>query len=315
MGDIDFRLLGPLRVECAGASLRLGGPRQQTLLALLLLEANRVVQMSSIIDAIWDERPPASALSQVRICVSSLRRSFADLGAADVIRTRPSGYQLHVDREALDLYRFQDLVARGRARAREGGLEEGVGLLRASLELWQGPVAAGLGSLKLRNAAAFAEEERLSVVEECLDNELRLGRHHTIIGELRDHAAEHPFREPFTAQLMLALYRSGRQAEALELYREVRARFVGELGLEPGAALRSLESAILAGDTDLLYVPARRSAHPSANPPGSAPSEPPTGAAADRLDELERENSRLRAERDVFKQLAASWLHVLTNTD
>ncbi|MCX4824961.1 winged helix-turn-helix domain-containing protein [Streptomyces sp. NBC_01142] len=311
MGDINFRILGPVRVEHHGAHLRLGGPRQQTLLALLMLEANRTVRMSSIIDAVWGEGPPASATAQVRICVSSLRRAFAAIGLADVIETRPSGYHLHVAAQTMDLHCFQDLVARSRVMGKEGRLDESVALLREALELWHGPVAAGLESSRVRNAAAFAEEERLSAVEECLEHELSLGRHHTIIGELRDHAAEHPFRERFGAQLMLALYRSGRQADALEVFRAIRARFAGELGLEPGEGLRSLEAAILAGDSEPLHTPSVAQPVPVPTP-GAAPG---TDATADRLGELERENSRLRAERDVFKQLAASWLQVLTNSD
>ncbi|MFI9173097.1 AfsR/SARP family transcriptional regulator [Streptomyces lincolnensis] len=308
MGEVNFRILGPVRIEHGGAQLRPGGHRQQTLLALLMLEANRIVGMSSIIDAVWDERPPASATAQVRICVSSVRRGLDELGLPDVIETRPSGYQLNAPRHALDLHHFQDLVALGRAAAKKGRPEESVALLREALDLWHGPVAAGLQSTRVRNAAAFAEEERLSVVEECLDHELALGRHHTIIGELRDQAAEHPFRERFIAQLMLALYRSGRQADALEVFRTARARFAGELGLEPGEGLRSLEAAILSGDSGLLHAPPPERAALSAVLPGP-------DATADRLGELERENSRLRAERDVFKQLAASWLRYLTNID
>ncbi|CAM5687106.1 AfsR/SARP family transcriptional regulator [Streptomyces aurantiogriseus] len=312
MGEINFRILGPVRIGSAGRQLRPGGQRQQTLLALLLLEANRTVGMSAIIDAVWDERPPASATAQVRICVSSVRRALDEIGLPDVIETRPAGYQLNVARDALDLHRFQDMVALGRARAKEGRLEEAVALLREALELWHGPVAAGLESTRVRNAAALAEEARLSAVEECLDHELALGRHHTIVGELRDHAAEHPFRERFIAQLMLALYRSGRQADALEVFRSARARFAGELGLEPGEGLRSLEAAILSGDSALLHTPPMERERVSAVRP---PVPGGAGTAADRLDQLERENSRLRAERDIFKQLAASWLRYLTDID
>ncbi|WP_326686798.1 MULTISPECIES: AfsR/SARP family transcriptional regulator [unclassified Streptomyces] len=254
MGGTQFRVLGPLEVEHAGDAVRVGGLRQRILLTLLALEADRAVPVPRLIDGIWGERPPASAKGQVWICVSGLRRRLAETGAGEVVETRPSGYALRAGRDALDLLRFRDLVAHGRHAAREGRAEEAVGLLRAGAEQWRGPVGAGLDSALLDSAAVRLEEERVAAAEECFDLELGLGRHHGIVGELMGHVAEHPFRERLCAQLMLALYHSGRRADALRVYRDVRVRYTDELGLEPGEKLRALECAIL-GERAVRPIP------------------------------------------------------------
>ncbi|WP_344564842.1 AfsR/SARP family transcriptional regulator [Streptomyces axinellae] len=260
MGGTQYRVLGPLEVEHAGAAVRVGGLRQQILLTLLALEANQAVPVPRLIDGIWGERPPASAKGQVWICVSGLRRRLTETGAGDAVETRPAGYVLRAGREALDVTRFRDLVARGRSAAREGRAEEAVGLLRAGAEQWRGPVGAGLDSALLASAAVRLEEERVAAAEECFDLELALGRHHGIVGELMGHVAEHPFRERLCGQLMLALYHSGRRADALRVYREVRLRYSDELGLEPGEKLRALQGEIL-GERALRPIPFTRSAH------------------------------------------------------
>lgn len=246
-----YRLLGPLAVEYAGEHIRLGGLRQQILLTMLLLEANQVVHLERLIDAIWDESPPASARNQVRICVSGLRRQFALKGGGDVIETHLVGYRILVAKDALDLHRFEELAACGRAAAADGRLDEAVALLRSALDLWTGPIAAGMHSALVQATAVKLQEDRISVLEDCYDLELQLGRQRRIVGELTRHVSEHPFREKSCAQLMLALYQSGRQVDALEFFRITRRRFSDELGIEPSENLYTLQHQILTSDRDL----------------------------------------------------------------
>ncbi|WP_055498253.1 AfsR/SARP family transcriptional regulator [Streptomyces albus] len=245
MGDTQYRVLGPLEVEHAGRAVRVGGLRQRLLLTLLVLEAGRAVPVNRLIDGIWGERPPASAKGQVWICVSNLRGGLAEAGAGEVVETHLAGYALRAGRGEVDLLRFRDLAVRGRNAARDGRSEEAVRLLRAAGAEWRGPLGAGLDSALVAGAAARLEEERVAAAEERFDLELALGRHHSVVGELMSHVADHPFRERLCAQLMLALHQSGRRADALRVYRELRLRYTDELGLEPGAQLRALESAIL----------------------------------------------------------------------
>ena len=245
-----YQLLGPLAVESAGEGVRLGGLRQQTLLTMLLLEANQVVHLERLIDAIWNQSPPASARNQVRICVSGLRRQFATKGGG-AIETHPVGYRIRVAREALDVYRFIDLAAGGRVAACEGRLDKAVALLRSALDLWTGPIAAGLDSALVQATAVKLQEDRISLLEDCFDLELQLGRQRRIVGELTSHISEHPFREKLCSQLMLALYQSSRQVDALEFFRITRKRFSDELGIEPSENLRTLEHLILTSDPSL----------------------------------------------------------------
>jgi DNA-binding SARP family transcriptional activator len=151
-------------------------------------------------------------------------------------------------KDVVDFHWFKELTVRGRAAADDGRLDEAVALLRSALDLWTGPIAAGLGSALVRAAAVRLEEDRLSVLEDCFDLELQLGRQGRIIGELTSHVNEHPFREKLCAQLMLALYRSDRQVDALQLFRITRRRFCDELGIEPSENLRALEHRILTRD-------------------------------------------------------------------
>jgi DNA-binding SARP family transcriptional activator len=248
----QFQVLGPLEVEHPGGSLTVVGTRQQVLLTMLLLHANQVVPVSRLVEAIWDDLPPSTALAQVRICVCRLRRTFERLGLEDVIRTHSSGYLLRATADSCDLVRFAELLERGRAAAAERRTADAAALLRAALALWRGPAADGLRSPLLQAVAARVNEEHAAALEECFDLELQQGRHRAIIGELTVQAGDHPYREGLSAQLMLALYRSDRQAEALEVYRNLRRRLDEELGIEPGAALRRLQQRILAQDPRLV---------------------------------------------------------------
>ncbi|GAA5076481.1 AfsR/SARP family transcriptional regulator [Nocardia iowensis] len=296
--ELRYRLLGPLKVECAEEQIRLTGSRQRVLLAMLLLEANQVMSIDRLIAAVWSEDPPVSAKSQIRICVSELRRKFAAKGCGEVIETHSSGYLLRVDEGALDLHRFQDLVERGRAAAANGRLVEAVRLLRSALDLWRGRLAVGLESDLLAAAAVKVTEDRYVVVEEYIDLNLRLGRQREIIGELNCYVADAPFRENLCAQLMLALHLSGRRAEALEFYRTVRKRFADELGIEPGESLRKTEIFVLTNESGTLPTGhrLRLGAHPATDR-----IVPDTRAETEhRLTRLESEIVRLRAEYHAF---------------
>jgi DNA-binding SARP family transcriptional activator len=247
---LEFRLLGPVEIVLDGEPSSLAAPRQEIVLAMLLLEANRVVPVSRLVDALWDETPPHTAKSQVHISVSALRRLLGPRGA-EVILTRSPGYLIQVPDDALDLKRFEALAASGAAAAGEQRLEDATRHFRAALDLWRGPAMAGVDSRVIQVYATRWNETRLAVLEDRLDLELQLGRHREVIGELGELVAQHPLRERLRAQMMLALYRSGRQADALEVFRAGRDILRDELGLDPGTELRRLENAILASDRAL----------------------------------------------------------------
>ena len=242
---MELQILGPLKATACGRDVPIGGRRNQAILGVLALEANRLVPTERLLDAVWDDRAPSTARSQVQICVSALRRSFTHADAPDVIRTQAPGYLLQAAPGELDADVFDDLVTHARLLAENGRDEEAVTELRRALALWRGPALGGLLGRVLEAGARRLEERRLAATEECLRIELALGRHATIIDELRALIDEHPLREGLHSQLMLALYRSGRQAEALQAYRGARGILVDEFGIEPGAELRRLERDIL----------------------------------------------------------------------
>ncbi|MFI5761709.1 AfsR/SARP family transcriptional regulator [Streptomyces sp. NPDC051563] len=246
--SVVFRILGPLQVTGLGGPVRIPPGRQEVILAALLLEANRVVSTDYLVDLIWDDEPPDTARTQVQICVSRLRKLFSTAAVPAAITTRPPGYVLKTEGDLVDSALFARTVAEARALAKQGALGEAAELLRTAAALWQGDCLSGVSSDTLRSKALQWDEERLTVAETRIGLELELGRHHQLVGEIQLFVRVHPLRERLRGQLMLALYRSGRQAEALESYRVGRELLVEELGLEPGAELRALESAILAGE-------------------------------------------------------------------
>ena len=252
---IVFRVLGPLEVAGRGEAVRIPAGRQQIILAALLLEINRVVGTDTLVDLIWDEDPPDTARTQIQICVSRLRKTLAAAGVHAPITTTPPGYLMQAAEDTVDLHMFGRQVARSRVLVKEGRTAEAAELLRRAAGIWRGPSLNGLPSDTLRAKGLRLDEERLTAVETHIQLELDLGRHHQLVGELGRLVDEHPLRERLRGQLMLALYRSGRQAEALDTYRANRAMLVEELGLEPGEALRLLETAILSGDPALNYDP------------------------------------------------------------
>jgi DNA-binding SARP family transcriptional activator/tetratricopeptide (TPR) repeat protein len=249
--NVGFRTLGPIEIVTGAGPVGIPPGRQTVILGALLLEANRVVSIDHLIDAVWDERPPPTARSQVQICVSALRQLFTRLGVECPIVTTAPGYRLDVLAGQLDMQVFGQGVAEAERVARDGRLAEAVDLLRRALALWRGPALGGETSPLLRSKAVRLDEERFSALETCFDLELRLGRHRQLVGELGGLVTEYPLRERLRGLYMLALYRSGRSPDALEVYRAGRRLLVEELGLEPGEELRRLEAAILAEDEGL----------------------------------------------------------------
>ena len=249
---MEFRILGPLEVVEEGHSLVLAAGKQRALLAILLLHANEVVSRDRLIDELWGEQAPVSAAKSIQIYVSQLRKALDDGSARARLLTRPNGYELFVEHHELDLNRFQDLVEEGRrAPPREAAAK-----FRAALALWRGPPLADFSYQGFAQAEIVRLEElRLSVVEERVGADLALGRQADLVGELEALVSAHPLRERLRGLLMLALYRSGRQAEALQVYQQTREVLVEELGLEPSRELQELEQAILRQDSSLELSP------------------------------------------------------------
>ena len=246
---LEFRILGPLEVVGSSGPVQLGGPKQRATLAILLLNANRVVSIDALADQLYAGRPPVTAATQVHRQISELRKV---LGQEARIDTCSPGYSIHVAPEQLDLKRFERLTEEaGNALAR-GEAEAALEAQRKALTLWRGPALADLDHEPFAEIAIRRLQEiLLAALEQRLDAELALGRHRELVAELGELAAQHPWNEPFTSRLMLALYRSDRQAEALDVYRLMRKRLVADFGIEPGRALRELERAILNQDASL----------------------------------------------------------------
>ncbi len=240
---MEFRILGSLEVRENGHTVPLGGAKQRALLASLLLRANEVVSRDRLVDELWGASPPATAATALQVYVSQLRKALG----RELILTQPPGYLVRVGDGELDLHRFEWLVTT--ARAEEPA--EAARLVRQALALWRGAPLAELGDSFARAERARLEEQRLAALEQRIDAELALGHHAALVPELEGLVREQPLRERRRAQLMLALYRCGRQADALEVFRTGRRSLDEELGLEPGAELQRLEKAILNHDPSL----------------------------------------------------------------
>ena len=250
---MDFRILGPLEVVDSGSALPLGGRNQRTLLALLLLNAGEVVSSDRMIDALWGEEAPRTAQTSIQNSISRLRKQ---LGSERLV-TRSPGYELRLQDDVLDARRARELA--GEARAADPA--ERVRLMQEAEQLWRGPPLADFAYAAFAQAAiAQLEELRLGIVEERIDAELELGRDAALLGELEGLVADHPLRERLRGQLMLALYRAGRQADALHTYQEARRSLLEQLGIEPGPALQRLHGSILRQERTLEGVVAAASA-------------------------------------------------------
>jgi len=244
-----FGVLGPLEVRSDGGPLTIKGVKERRLVGLLVSRANSVVPVDDIIEALWGAGPPRSAAKSVQVYVVRVRKILEPRGRAgdgSVLSRRGLGYALCADGGQVDALRFADLVARSREAAAAGAYDMAAEMLREALSLWRGAAYADFqDTLFGVTEAARLEEMRLAAVEARIDADLALGRHAAVISELEALVYEHPLRERFWSQLMLALYRGGRQSDALAAYRRVRALLADELGLEPGEELRSLEQAVL----------------------------------------------------------------------
>ncbi|HEX6418074.1 MAG TPA: BTAD domain-containing putative transcriptional regulator [Acidimicrobiales bacterium] len=276
---MEFRLLGNLEVVVDGAPVDVGGTQPRTVLAMLLVAGGRVVPAESIIEALWGEDPPDSAAGTLQSYMSRLRRALVPgrprAEGAKVLVWHPPGYRLAVDREAIDAYRFERLTDEGRALLDGGDPGAARRVLDEALGLWRGPALLEFSHLDFAwGFAARLEERRLVATEDRIAADLQLGRHAAVVGELGELVASHPLREQLRHHLVLALYRSGRQAEALRVLDDARRTLRDQLGIDPGRPLVELEAAILAHDPALAAPPAT----PRAAPVGAAP-EPPPGAA------------------------------------
>ena len=275
---MEFRILGPLEVAHADRVVLLGARKQRALLAVLLLHANEVVTPEQLIEEVWGDAAPATAAKSVQVYVSQIRKGLRNGhpdGDGDVLLTRAGGYVLNVAPHGLDAWRFERALEDGRRDLHGGEPERAAGRLREALELWRGPPLADFRYDAFAQAEiARLEELRLCAVEERLDADLALGRHAQLVGDLEMLVAEHPLRERLRGQLMLALYRCDRQAEALEVYRAGRVRLAEDLGLEPSPTLRRLEQSILAQSPDLALADRPQPAAEPASAPGSVSAPP-----------------------------------------
>ena len=256
---VEVRLLGPLEVDVDGRILDVRRQKQRALLALLALRAGEVVPTGRLVDELWGDKPPKAAVGSLQNFVSELRKMLG----TEVLVTRSPGYLLDIPRDAVDVHRFERIV-------REAGNEapeQRAASLREALSLWRGPA---LVDVQLEDAmvaeAARLEEARVAAWEDRLEAELELGRQSQVIGELESLVAKHPLRERPVGLLMLALYRGGRQADALEAYRRSRGRLVEELGIDPSPELQRLEQAILRHDSELDLPEAPRKRVPASEP-------------------------------------------------
>jgi DNA-binding SARP family transcriptional activator/tetratricopeptide (TPR) repeat protein len=270
---VDFGLLGPLRVRDSTRQVPVSAPRQRVLLAALLLSAGRVVSVDALAETLWEGGPPAGARGALHSAVQRLRSTLGPAGAS-LIETRPPGYLIKVDGAGLDIREFSELATRGHAAAEAGTWAQAASLLREALGRWRGEPLEDVPSQVLRNREVpHLADQRLHALAARVDADLHLGRHGEVVAELRQLVAEHPLQEQFHAQLMLSLYRTGRQSDALAAYQVVRHVLADQLGIDPGPELRLLHQRILGADSQLLLpAGAELSSPPPAAPsPSAAP--------------------------------------------
>jgi DNA-binding SARP family transcriptional activator len=289
---MEFRILGPLEVLDEGHRIALGGGKQRALLALLLLHRGETLGTERLIDELWGEHPPATAAKSVQVHVSRLRKALAPAGSGLIV-TREYGYELAIDREAVDSERFERLMGEGRDELAVGRAVNAAAALEQALSLWRGRPLDDLAYERFaQGEIARLEQLRLAALEELIEAKLALGRHAELVAQLETLVADHPYRERLRGQLMLALYRCERQADALQAYQDARRTLVEELGIEPGEHLRELERAILAQDPALGL----RAGDPSVA--RSTPTELPTGVVTFLLTDVEGSSGLWEADPD-----------------
>jgi len=259
---MDFRILGPIEAIDGDRPLALGGTKQRALLGMLLLHAGEVVSSDRLIDELWPGERREEAIRALQVAVSRLRRALEPGRAAgassQLLVTRPPGYELRAPSDRIDAKRFEELTDEGRRALAAGAAGEAREKLEAALGLWRGSPLADLAYESFCQAEIDRLEDlRVAALEDRIAADLELGRHAELVGELRTLVREQPLRERPRAQLMLALYRSGRQAEALEAFAQARRTLVEELGIEPGRGLRELHQAMLEQDPALELVAVR----------------------------------------------------------
>ncbi|WP_344057049.1 AfsR/SARP family transcriptional regulator, partial [Sphaerisporangium rubeum] len=264
---MEFRVLGSLQVVDGpgdDGDLTPSAAKVRAVLAMLVLRHNQIVSTRELIDELWGERPPATALATLHTYVYKLRKMLGPCGPASVV-TKPYGYLLATAPETIDVYRFERLVADGWSALERDDPGRATESLSGALALWRGPALANLAAGELLSAQITRlEEGRLRALQLRLDADLRLGRHRELISELKELIATHPLNEDFYAKLMTALYQAGRRGEALEVYQNLRQILVGQLGLEPSPVLSRLQQRLLSADPGLEDpAPARRPAAPA----------------------------------------------------
>jgi DNA-binding SARP family transcriptional activator/tetratricopeptide (TPR) repeat protein len=276
--SVRFAVLGPIRAWLGEQELDLGSPQQRAVLAALLLRRGRPVPLAELLDAVWGEEQPAASVSVLRTYVSRLRKVLEpERGAAEaplLVVSVGDGYLVRLPEDALDLAVFEQRVTEAKRLRAAGELSAAADLLHAALGGWQGAALAGLPGPLAESEGSRLNEERLTALEIRLDLDVELGRHGEVIAELISLTGKHPLREQLCRLLMLALYRSGRQAEALEAYRRTRSTLVAELGIEPGVPLQDLHDRILAADASLAPSSSQEES-PAADPQPESPAAPP----------------------------------------
>ncbi|GBP99889.1 hypothetical protein SSP531S_12920 [Streptomyces spongiicola] len=282
---LQIGLLGTLQVVHDGTHVTPSAPKVRQVLALLALRANSTVPLHQLVEELWEERPPSSAATTLQTYIYQLRKlpGLSESGRADpgaplgALLTTPGGYRLSVPEGCLDSRRFADLATRGRRAMEEGAVSEAAATLHRALAVWRGPALCDLAPGPIAGIDALRlEEQRYEVLEERIDADLLLGRHHRLISELTALAADNPTREGLHAKLMLALYRAGRRPDALEVFQRIRQVLSRELGLEPCSELQRLHQQVLAGDPG-LDLPAGTAVQgpPSGQPPVTLPADVP----------------------------------------
>ena len=259
--SVEFRALGPLEAWIDGKLVELRGAKQRALLSILLVHTNEVVSTERLVDSLWPESAPEGTRKALQVHISNLRRALQggrSPGGSEAVETVPPGYRLQANPDTFDVLRFEGMLSEGRAALQARRPGDAAAVLRQALELWRGPAYADVAYESFAQTERNRLEElRLAATEELIDADLALGSHTTLVSELEALVVEHPLRERLTAQLMVALYRSGRQAEALRAYQRLRHALAEELGIDPSPALAKLEQDILVQSPELRTGEAR----------------------------------------------------------